>query len=69
MTGFLEFWDRIELWLATLPFPLQVAIMLAVGTPLFLLVAVGVEKLADMLVHRFRGLAASPAAETGKEVR
>ncbi|PAY22972.1 hypothetical protein CEY15_10420 [Dietzia natronolimnaea] len=68
MTAFLEFWDTVELWLATLPFPLQVFIMLAVGVPLFYLVAVGVERVADVLVDRFRGLVASGDAETGKEV-
>lgn len=68
MTAFLEFWDRVELWLATLPFPLQVFIMLAAGVPLFFLVAVGVERVADVLVHRFRGLVASGNADTGKEV-
>ena len=69
MTSLLQFWDRAELWLATLPFPLQVAIMLAVGVPLFYLAAAGVEKVADMLVHRFRELVASRPVETGKEVR
>jgi hypothetical protein len=71
VTAFLEFWDRVELWLATLPFPIQVFIMLAAGVPLFALVAVPVEKVADVLVHRFRGLVAADSAgtaETGKEV-
>lgn len=68
MTAFLGFWDRVELWLVTLPFPLQVLIMLAAGIPLFLLVAAVVERGADMLVHRFRGLVAAGAVETGKEV-
>ncbi|MDX2358601.1 hypothetical protein [Dietzia sp. PP-33] len=68
MTAFLGFWDRVELWLATLPFPLQVFIMLVLGLPLFLLVAVAVERVADELVHRFRGLVASGDPETGKEV-
>ncbi|MDV8000667.1 hypothetical protein [Rhodococcus sp. IEGM 1408] len=68
MTAFLGFWDRVELWLVTLPFPLQVLIMLAAGIPLFLLVAAVVERAADMLVHRFRGLAATGSVETGKEV-
>ncbi|UVE94676.1 hypothetical protein [Dietzia sp. B32] len=69
MTAFLQFWDRVELWLATLPFPLQVVILLAMGIPLFLVAAVAVEKVADILVHRFRALVAPGAAETGKEVR
>ncbi|MBB1022551.1 hypothetical protein G6030_14855 [Dietzia sp. E1] len=69
MTALLQFWDRAELWLATLPFPLQVAIMLALGVPLFLLVAVAVEWIADLLVQRFRALVAPRTAETGKEVR
>lgn len=68
MTAFLQFWDRVELWLATLPFPLQVFIMLAAGVPLFFLVAVVVERVADVLVHRFRGLVAAGDPETGKEV-
>lgn len=68
MTAFLGFWDRVELWLVTLPFPLQVLIMLAAGIPLFLLVAAVVERVADMLVHRFRGLVATGSVETGKEV-
>lgn len=68
MTAFLGFWDRVELWLVTLPFPLQVLIMLAAGIPLFLLVAAVVERGADMLVHRFRGLVATGSVETGKEV-
>ncbi|MBC7305881.1 MAG: hypothetical protein H5T80_02940, partial [Dietzia sp.] len=55
--------------LATLPFPLQVAIMLAMGVPLFLLAAVAVEWIADLLVQRFRALVAPRTAETGKEVR
>ena len=69
MSSFLQFWDRVELWLVTLPFPLQVVIMLAMGIPLFLATAVLVEKVADVLVHRFRVLVASRPAETGKEVR
>ena len=69
MTAFLRFWDRVELWLATLPFPLQVAIMLAMGLPLFFLVAVAVERFADVLVHRFRALVAPRTVETRKEVR
>lgn len=68
MTAFLGFWDRVELWLATLPFPLQVAALLMVGVPLFFLAAVAVEKIADVLVHRFRALA-SRTVETGKEAR
>ncbi|HJC61928.1 MAG TPA: hypothetical protein H9755_16630 [Candidatus Dietzia intestinigallinarum] len=69
MSSFLQFWDRVELWLVTLPFPLQVVIMLAMGVPVFLAVAVVVEKVADSLVHRFRMLVDSRPAETGKEVR
>lgn len=69
MLAFLQFWDRVELWLVTLPFALQVIIMLAMGIPLFLLIAVAVEKVADVLVHKFRGLVGSRAVETGKEVR
>ena len=69
MTAFLQFWDKLELWLVTLPFPLQVIIMLAMGVPLFLLAAVVVEKVADEVVQRFRGLVAPRPTETGKEVR
>ena len=69
MSAFLQFWDKIELWLATLPFPLQVAILLAMGTPLFILIAVVVERAADLLVDRFRTLTAPRTIETGKEVR
>ena len=69
MSSFLQFWDRVELWLVTLPFPLQVVIMLAMGVPVFLAVAVVVEKVADLLVHRFRVLVDSRPAKTGKEVR
>ncbi|MGN0101107.1 hypothetical protein [Dietzia sp. CH92] len=69
MTGFLQLWDRVELWLATLPFALQVAILLVMGLPLFLLAAVAVEWIADVLVQKFRALVASRTAETGKEVR
>ena len=43
--------------------------MLAMGVPVFLAVAVVVEKIADLLVHRFRALVDSRPAETGKEVR
>lgn len=68
MTAFLQFWDRLELWLVTLPFPLQLIIILAMGIPLFLAVAVLVERVADVLVHRFRGLVAPRSPETGKEV-
>lgn len=69
MTEFLQLWDRVELWLATLPFALQVAILLVMGLPLFLLAAVAVEWIADVLVQKFRALVASRTAETGKEVR
>ena len=69
MSAFLGFWDRIELWLATLPFPLQVLIMVAIGLPLFLVVATGVERVADLLVHGFRGLVAPGSAGDRKEVR
>lgn len=69
MSSFLQFWDSVELWLVTLPFPLQVVIMLAMGVPLFLAIAVLVEKIADLLVNRFRVLVLSRPAETGKEVR
>jgi len=69
VTAFLQFWDRVELWLATLPFPLQVMILLVMGLPLFFLVAVAVEKVADVLVHRFRALVAPRTVETRKEVR
>ena len=69
MSSFLQFWDSVELWLVTLPFPLQVVIMLALGVPLFLAIAVLVEKIADLLVNRFRVLVLSRPAETGKEVR
>lgn len=69
MATFLQFWDRVELWLVTLPFALQVIIMLAMGIPLFLLLAVAVQKLADVLVDRFRGLVGSRTVETGKEDR
>lgn len=69
MSTFLQFWDGVELWLVTLPFPLQVVIMLAMGVPLFLAIAVLVEKVADFLVKWFRVLFDSQAAETGKEVR
>ena len=69
MSTFLQFWDGLELWLVTLPFPLQVVIMLAMGLPLFLACAVLVEKLADVVVSRSRLLVSSRPAETGKEVR
>lgn len=69
MSTFLQFWDGLELWLVTLPFPLQVVIMLAMGLPLFLASAVLVEKVADLLVGGFRSLVSSRPAETGKEVR
>ena len=69
MSSILQFWDRLELWLVTLPFPVQVVIMLAMGIPLFLAVAVVVEKVANIMVDRFRALVASRPAETGKEVR
>ena len=67
MTTFLQIWDRVELWLVTLPFPLQVVIMLAVGVPVFLAIAVLVEKVADYLVSWFRMLVDPRNAETGKE--
>ena len=69
MSSILQFLDRLELWLVTLPFPVQVVIMLAMGIPLFLAVAVVVEKVANIMVDRFRVLVASRPAETGKEVR
>lgn len=69
METFLEVWDLVELWLVTLPFPLQLVIMLVMGIPLFLVLAFVVEKIADVSVDRFRALVASPAVENGKEVR
>lgn len=69
MSVFLGFWDRTELWLVTLPFPLQVLIMIAVGLPLFFVVAVGVERVADLLVQGFRMLVDLETAKKGKEVR
>lgn len=69
MSDFLGFWDRVELWLVTLPFALQVFIMMVMGIPLFLLVAVGTDRLAELLVRGFRGLVAPRSAGTGKEVR
>ena len=44
-------------------------ILLVMGLPLFFLVAVAVEKGADVLVHRFRALVAPRTVETRKEVR
>ncbi|HHX86317.1 MAG TPA: hypothetical protein GX694_13545, partial [Actinomycetales bacterium] len=55
MTAFLGFWDRVELWLVTLPFALQVLIMVVMGLPVFLLVATGVERVSDLLVRGMRG--------------
>ena len=69
VAAFLGFWDRTELWLVTLPFALQVLIMLVVGLPLFLVVAVGVERAADELVRGFRGLVASRPVDSGEEDR
>lgn len=43
--------------------------MISVGLPLFLVVAMGVERVADLLVHGFRAIAAPETAEDGKEVR
>lgn len=68
MSAFLGLWDRLELWLVTLPFALQVLIMMAMGLPLFVLVATGVQRVADLLVHGFRGLVASRSVGDGKEV-
>jgi len=69
VTAFLGFWDRVELWLVTLPFALQVLIMVVMGLPVFLLVATGVERVSDLLVRGMRGLVAPRAAGDGKEVR
>lgn len=69
MSAFLGFWDRVELWLVTLPFALQVLIMTAMGIPLFLLVATVVERVSDLIVRGMRGLVAPSAAGDGKEVR
>ncbi|HJC30262.1 MAG TPA: hypothetical protein H9759_12815 [Candidatus Dietzia intestinipullorum] len=69
MTGLLGFWDRMELWLVTLPFALQVFIMMVMGIPLFVLVAVGTDRFAELLVRGFRRLVAPRSAGTGKEVR
>ncbi len=69
MAAFLGFWDRIELWLVPLPFALQVLIMLTVGIPLFLLVASGVERVADLLVRGIHGPVVPRSTEDGKEVR
>jgi hypothetical protein len=69
VTAFLGFWDRVELWLVTLPFALQVVIMTAMGIPLFLLGAVAVERVSDLLVRGMRGLVAPRTAGDGKEVR
>lgn len=69
LSAFLGFWDRTELWLVTLPFALQVLIMLVVGLPLFLVAASGVERVADLLVRGFRRLVSSRPVESGKETR
>lgn len=73
MDAFLGFWDRVELWLVTLPFAVQLAVMLAMGAVPFLLVAALVDRVADVLVGGFRAvvdrITPSPAgvADPGEE--
>lgn len=46
----LQVWDSIELWLSTLPFPPQVAILVAVLVPLSLVIARGLIAVTDAVV-------------------
>lgn len=50
MKSSLQVWDSIELWLSTLPFPPQVAILVAVLVPLSLVIARGLIVVTDAVV-------------------
>lgn len=63
VSAFFEFWDQVELALVTLPFALQIVVMLGIGVPLFALVARGVQWIADRLVRVARVVGAGEATE------
>lgn|GEM_PF-4965713 len=69
MEAFLQFWDRVELWLVTLPFALQLSVMLVVGVPVFASVAVLVDLVADRVVGAARRLVGVRAVRSTEEVR
>lgn len=69
MEAFLQFWDRVELWLVTLPFVLQLSVMLVVGVPVFASVAVLVDLVADRVVGAARRLVGVRAVRSTEEVR
>lgn len=49
-----SWWDSVELWLTGLPFVAQLPIVLVVLVPLCFLVAVVVDRAADLVAARFR---------------
>jgi hypothetical protein len=67
MTGFLNWWDGVELWLSGLPFVAQTAVVM----PVVLVLAYGAAVLLDgalgngmRLLHRVRPLKGDAPAET-----
>lgn len=69
MDVLLQAWDRVELWFVTLPFALQLVSVLALATPCFVVVAIAVERIADLAVAVSRGLVGrQPVATYEKEV-
>ena len=67
LSAFFEFWDQVELALVTLPFWLQIVVMLGVGVPLFALVAWIVEWIADRVVHLARFVVGGGAPEAAPQ--
>lgn len=52
MTGVLAWWDGIELWLSTLAYPLQVALLLAVLLPVSYVLARVTMTVANLVMNR-----------------
>ncbi|MBC8093572.1 MAG: hypothetical protein H7Y15_16880 [Pseudonocardia sp.] len=47
-----DWYDAVELWVTQLVFPLQVVLAVAVVLPLCFLVALGLDRLAGLVVSR-----------------
>lgn len=53
-------WNAVELWVVQLWFPLQFAVVMVVVLPLCVGVAVGAERLFDVVAKRERGRPTRP---------
>lgn len=51
MSGVLAWWDGIELWLSTLAFPLQVALLLLVVVPVSFVLARATMTVANLVIN------------------